>query len=1017
MHNNYSHSEKSRKRTRMARIIAYTLSAVLVFSIINTNVLAQNVQAAPQKIISFAVLEKEIATQNIYVGDPESKITLPTTLNVILEATPLPVEAAKEASVETVTETPAEATAETVTETPTEAPQEATQSTEAVTSEAVPENATSENPAEGSSTIGDQGKSIIDYLWPSIKVYAATSAGTTNYTVISGIVWKIESTLSTQATFSSEKAGTKFVYVPVLPANYSTTAALPQIVVNVIAKPEAAPAQESAVNEQVAVVAEKPATEVVKPEEAKEEKQAAVADIKGTTEAKEEKAAEVKATEEKAEKKVEENSKKDEKKIEEKSKDAETKTEEKIEEKSEEKSEEKKDDKKEETVESKENTDKENLNKEATDKEDKEKEDKEKEEKEDKKEEDKDSLEKEASEKDESKTEEKTEDDKKDKSEKEAKTDKEGKEKKEDKGDKEEDKEEAALEYSEIVSGYVVSINAPEGVFPKGTTVSVKVVSNPRDLIEEELSDKRNIEEIVTFSISFLYKGKEIEPKDGSVDVSIVLAEDMKETLKNESAKVQVFHISDVDSIEEVKCDTDGKEVTFSADSFSEYTVVTSTGIDKVKLDTPNNVHWVDGETLTLAWNKVANADEYGISLCVDGETNWIQTFSTKNQIDLIETISSQESYYQKFFSGKKINVKVRAEINGSDKQKALKYSTGEYSEVVSKVYSRQVIIDPEKGVRIVETDAIYATLKNGLSASQAAQAAGKTLVFEITMDEISGTGDEAGGLNKFAVSKSYNIAKYLDISVTAKADGVNIGFVTQTPSEVPLVVDIPSKLQKSGRTFIILRNHEGTIAEVGRTTENKVTIKTNQFSAYAIAFVDKKTEEPANNNSNNDSDNNSSNNSSNNGEDQRIKALIEAYTWKPTTPDEKLRAGVVGKEVYKPYLDVTTGYTIHIRNAMQGPKCFAAFNVALDGYKIGRTYDILPNGYKTREMAKEATITFTIPLTLRKVGRDFRLICVTTNGQPVILKDLDGNPDTITVKTNKFYAFALVYKDSVSVK
>ncbi len=32
-----------------------------------------------------------------------------------------------------------------------------------------------------------------------------------------------------------------------------------------------------------------------------------------------------------------------------------------------------------------------------------------------------------------------------------------------------------------------------------------------------------------------------------------------------------------------------------------------------------------------------------------------------------------------------------------------------------------------------------------------------------------------------------------------------------------------------------------------------------------------------------------------------------------------------------------------------------------------------------------------------------------------LILKDLDVNPKTITIKTDKFYAFALVYKGSKS--
>ena len=54
------------------------------------------------------------------------------------------------------------------------------------------------------------------------------------------------------------------------------------------------------------------------------------------------------------------------------------------------------------------------------------------------------------------------------------------------------------------------------------------------------------------------------------------------------------------------------------------------------------------------------------------------------------------------------------------------------------------------------------------------------------------------------------------------------------------------------------------------------------------------------------------------------------------------------------------------------------------------------------------------IPETLVRADRDFRMICVTTGGTPIVLYDLDTDPNTITVKTDKFYAFALVFRDPV---
>lgn len=38
-------------------------------------------------------------------------------------------------------------------------------------------------------------------------------------------------------------------------------------------------------------------------------------------------------------------------------------------------------------------------------------------------------------------------------------------------------------------------------------------------------------------------------------------------------------------------------------------------------------------------------------------------------------------------------------------------------------------------------------------------------------------------------------------------------------------------------------------------------------------------------------------------------------------------------------------------------------------------------------------------------------MICVTEGGQPFIYNDLDKDPETVTIKTNKFYAYALIYR------
>ena len=138
---------------------------------------------------------------------------------------------------------------------------------------------------------------------------------------------------------------------------------------------------------------------------------------------------------------------------------------------------------------------------------------------------------------------------------------------------------------------------------------------------------------------------------------------------------------------------------------------------------------------------------------------------------------------------------------------------------------------------------------------------------------------------------------------------------------------------------------------------------------------------------------------------------IVEA--WKPTTPDEIKRYAVYGKEKVVYTADKNNVYPVTVKNAMQGKRCFESFEAVLGDYTIGRTYNILPNGKRLYKMDKAVTITLSIPKELQAAGREFEMICVTEKGVPVILKDQDKDPATITITTDKFYAFALAYKDA----
>ncbi len=90
---------------------------------------------------------------------------------------------------------------------------------------------------------------------------------------------------------------------------------------------------------------------------------------------------------------------------------------------------------------------------------------------------------------------------------------------------------------------------------------------------------------------------------------------------------------------------------------------------------------------------------------------------------------------------------------------------------------------------------------------------------------------------------------------------------------------------------------------------------------------------------------------------------------------------------------------------------CYKSFEAVLGDYTIGRTYNIYPPSGTTYSMDKEVEFTIKIPSAIYKENREYKMICVTEDGQPTVYNDSDSDPETITIKTDKFYAYALIYK------
>jgi len=90
--------------------------------------------------------------------------------------------------------------------------------------------------------------------------------------------------------------------------------------------------------------------------------------------------------------------------------------------------------------------------------------------------------------------------------------------------------------------------------------------------------------------------------------------------------------------------------------------------------------------------------------------------------------------------------------------------------------------------------------------------------------------------------SGDYTVGLYLDINLFKKVGSNDATKVTETNGKVKASIVIPESLWKSGRTFEIIRVHNGVATAIaGSYDENThvFTFETDKFSTYALAYKD----------------------------------------------------------------------------------------------------------------------------------------------------------------------------------
>ena len=141
-------------------------------------------------------------------------------------------------------------------------------------------------------------------------------------------------------------------------------------------------------------------------------------------------------------------------------------------------------------------------------------------------------------------------------------------------------------------------------------------------------------------------------------------------------------------------------------------------------------------------------------------------------------------------------------------------------------------------------------------------------------------------------------------------------------------------------------------------------------------------------------------------------------------TPDEQLASAVLTEEE-KALQEAGAKVVIQLEeqniNSSVSAADKAAVAAAAEGYTAGDYLDVslykqINNGDRTPVTATNGTIrvVFTIPESLRAQGREFAVVRV-HDGVGAVLEDKDSAADTITVDTNLFSTYAIVYRDPVT--
>ena len=115
----------------------------------------------------------------------------------------------------------------------------------------------------------------------------------------------------------------------------------------------------------------------------------------------------------------------------------------------------------------------------------------------------------------------------------------------------------------------------------------------------------------------------------------------------------------------------------------------------------------------------------------------------------------------------------------------------------------------------------------------------------ELRIKSIDGSVSQSDKEAIIASLGNYIVGQYLDISVWKTVGSGSAKKVTETASKIAVTITVPESLRNSkssvNRSFAVFRVHDGAVTKLSDSdsSANTVTIHTDKFSTYALAYRD----------------------------------------------------------------------------------------------------------------------------------------------------------------------------------